>query len=212
VNSTAVRANVSSWFVLPEYRACAPLLVLRAIRQKGPTYVNISPADHTRPIIEAQGFRKGAEGVYAAIPAFGRAGHKARISVLSQEFHSGPHIDPQTLALMLDHQRFGCIAMWCETDAGAFPLVIRERRLRFGGLRAAQLIYTRSIQELEAAAGALGRFLLGRGIPILLAGSPEPLRGVPGRYFPNRLPIYLKGRETREPFDLAYTEAALLGL
>jgi hypothetical protein len=113
---------------------------------------------------------------------------------------------------MLDHQRFGCIAIWCETEAGAFPLVVRERRLRFRGLRAAQLVYTRSISELEAVAGALGRFLLGRGIPVLLAGSPKPLRGVPGRYFPNRLPIYLKGSETREPFDLAYTEAALLGL
>jgi hypothetical protein len=211
-NCAAVRANVSSWFVLPEYRTCAPLLVLRAIRQKGPTYANISPADHTRSIIEAQGFHKAAEGVHAAIPAFMRLRHRARISVLSHEFQSFPGIDPQTLALMLDHLRFGCIVVWCETEVGAFPIVMRERRLKFRGLRAAQLIYTQSIRDLEAAAGALGRFLLGRGIPLLLVGSSERLQGVPGRYFPNRLPIYLKGNETRDPFDLAYTEAALLGL
>ena len=51
------RCNLSSWYVEPSFRAYAPLLVSQALRHKHVTYLNVSPAPHTLPIIEAQGFR-----------------------------------------------------------------------------------------------------------------------------------------------------------
>lgn len=51
------RCNLSSWYVEPSFRAYAPLLVSQAQRHKHVTYLNVSPAPHTLPIIEAQGFR-----------------------------------------------------------------------------------------------------------------------------------------------------------
>ena len=53
-----VRCNLSSWYVSPPYRAYAPLLVSRALRHDEVTYVNVSPARHTWPILQAQGYRR----------------------------------------------------------------------------------------------------------------------------------------------------------
>lgn len=53
----APRCNLSSWYVEPAFRAYAPMLVSQALRHKDVTYVNVSPARHTWPIIEARAFR-----------------------------------------------------------------------------------------------------------------------------------------------------------
>ena len=43
-----IRCNVSSWYVEPAFRSFASLLVLRALKNKDVTYLNISPAPATR--------------------------------------------------------------------------------------------------------------------------------------------------------------------
>ena len=62
------RCNLSSWYVEPSFRAYAPLLVSQALRHKHVTYLNVSPAPHTLPIIEAQGFARYCDGVFVAVP------------------------------------------------------------------------------------------------------------------------------------------------
>src|SRR5215467_9837956 len=52
-----VRCNVSSWYVEPEYRCYAGLLVSQALRHKEVTYFNITPAPNTLPILATQGYR-----------------------------------------------------------------------------------------------------------------------------------------------------------
>ena len=52
----SLRCNVSSWYVVPEFRNLAPLLVLQGLRQRQATFINTSPADNTLTTIEAQGF------------------------------------------------------------------------------------------------------------------------------------------------------------
>ena len=72
------RCNLSSWYVEPAFRAYATLLVSHALGHKDVTYMNISPAPHTWPIIEAQGFSRYCDGVFVAVPMlnglFGGAG------------------------------------------------------------------------------------------------------------------------------------------
>ncbi len=46
-SAAAARCNISSWFVVPEFRALAPLLIHRALRHKQVTFINTSPADNT---------------------------------------------------------------------------------------------------------------------------------------------------------------------
>jgi hypothetical protein len=52
-----VRCSVSSWYVRPPFRGYAALLASRALRHRDVVYVNMTPAPHTRPILEAQGYR-----------------------------------------------------------------------------------------------------------------------------------------------------------
>src|SRR3569623_851186 len=62
---TAIHCNLSSWYVEPAYRNYAPLLTKIAQRHKHVTYLNISPAVWTWPIIETQGFRAYCRGFIA---------------------------------------------------------------------------------------------------------------------------------------------------
>jgi hypothetical protein len=207
-----VRGNVSSWYVQPAFRAYAPLLVLRAIRHPAATYVNVSPAPETPPIITAQGFRQFSHGVFAALPLLARRGAMpVRLLARAADWQAAG-VPPAALRLLTDHAAFGCISLWCQTGQDGQPLVVRRRRIKPGGIPCAQLIHCRSAEDLETLAAPLGRFLAPRGMPLLLVAGDRPLRGVPGRFFPDRLPMYCKGAETPRQGDLSYTEAALFGL
>jgi hypothetical protein len=67
-NTIATRCNFSSWYVDPSFRAYAPMMVSHALAHKNVTYLNVSSAPHTRPIIEAQGFLRYCDGVFIAVP------------------------------------------------------------------------------------------------------------------------------------------------
>ncbi|MDP9096377.1 MAG: hypothetical protein M3N26_07500, partial [Pseudomonadota bacterium] len=118
-HGSAVRVNVSSWFVQSGYRAFASLLVLRATANRAATYLNVSPADPTRSIIEAQGFNKVAQGVFAGVPSLAWPRHTARVSTTPREWEKSQSIDGQSFQLLMDHHRFGCLGLWCEADNGA---------------------------------------------------------------------------------------------
>ncbi len=205
-----LRGNVSSWHVRPAFRAYAPLLVLRAIRHAAARYLNVSPAPETLPIITAQGFRQFSRGVFAALPMLARSG-TARLHANAAQWRAAdiPHAD---LRLLSDHAAFGCLSLWCETRQGGQPLIFRRRRIKPGGIPCAHLIYCRSLEDLEAVAGPVGRYLALRGMPLMLVACDRALRGVPGRLFPDKLPMYFKGAESPRQGDLSYTEAALLGM
>ena len=59
-NGSTVRCNISSWCVDKEYRGYSLMLHMNSVQRKEVTYVNISPAAHTRKTIEAFGFRRFA--------------------------------------------------------------------------------------------------------------------------------------------------------
>jgi hypothetical protein len=208
----SIRGNVSSWYVMPEARTYAGLLVLRALRPRAASFINVSPAPWTPPIITAQGFKKFSAGIFAALPAFARRGSaNTRLNARPEEWSTMRGIGEADLRLLRDHDAFGCLGLWCETRDGGQPFVFRRRRIKPGGIPCAQLIYCRSLEDLEHHAGALGRFLTLRGMPLLLVPSDRALRGVPGRLFPQRLPIYFRGATAPRIGDLSYTEAALFG-
>ena len=205
-----LRGNVSSWHVRPAFRAYAPLLVLRAIRHPAATYLNVSPAPDTLPIIAAQGFRPFSRGMFAALPLLARTG-AARLRARPAQWQAAA-IPQADLRLLADHAAFGCLGLWCESGQGGQPLIFRRRRIKPGGIPCAQLIYCRSLEDLEAVAGPVGRFLALRGMPLMLVACDRTLRGVPGRLFPDRLPMYFKGAQAPRQGDLSYTEAALFGM
>jgi hypothetical protein len=68
----AVRANVSSWYVDEAFRGYAQLLVSQALKRKTVTYLNITAAPHTWPILPAQGYQRYSSGIFVALPALAR--------------------------------------------------------------------------------------------------------------------------------------------
>ena len=93
-----VRCNVSSWYVRPDFRAYAPLLVLRAIKNHAVTYVNVWPANYTLPTIETQGFTKAAGGLFAGVPALGRIRRDVNIMSRPEEWNRSKFISASRIA------------------------------------------------------------------------------------------------------------------
>jgi hypothetical protein len=210
--SHSVRCNVSSWFVKEPFRVFGGLLIARATRRKSATYMNIGPKLATVPTIQAQGFRLHSSGVFAALPQIGRKRSPSIRLAARPEDWAVASMSPGDRQVLTDHASFGCISLWCESENGAQPLVFRRRRIKPGGIPCAQLIYCRSPEGLEEVWGPVGRFLARRGMALTLVPANRPLRGVTGRYFPQKLPIYFKGEIEPRVGDLSYTEVALFGM
>jgi hypothetical protein len=207
-----VRCNVSSWYVDPDFRSYATLLVSHAIRHKNVTYLNISPAPHTRQIALAQGYQRYSDGVFLALPALSRS-QPDIIGARIVDAGAVPDVafDPMERDLLLEHAGYGCISFWCVTPERAHPFVFRRRRIkRF--LPCAQLIYCPDIDELVRHAGLIGRHLLRHAGPLMVMDANGPIPGLVGRYFDDTMPKYFKGPQPPRFGDLAYTEVALFGV
>jgi hypothetical protein len=203
----SVCCNLSSWYVKPQFNLYSSLLVLRATRHPDVTYVNVSPAPGTWRTIEAQGFRPFSVGVFAAPILAGYRANGGRALWVRPDRDELAAIPKSELRMMLDHHRFGCMSLWCE---GSY--VFRGRLVSPLKLPCAQLIYCPSLEELARHADRIGRALALRGLMFMLIACNERVRGLTGRFFPGKLPMYYKGGAAPRIGDLTYTEAAIFGL
>ena len=206
-DAVTTRCNVSSWYVETEFRSHAPLLISQAIKHKNVTYVNISPAMHTWPIVEAQGFARYSDGQFVAVPALSRSDGK----VIGIGTTPDAHFEPSELDLLSIHEDYGCRGLWCVTSDRAHPFVFMPRLVK-GVVPCAQLIYCRDIQDFVRCAGPIGRYLALRGRPFVIVDSNGPIPGLVGTYFDGKSPKYFKGPQRPSFGDLAYTEAVMFGL
>jgi len=205
------RCNLSSWYVEPGFRSYAPLLVSRALAHKEVTYLNISPAPHTWPIIEAQGFSRYNNGVFVAVPMlqglFGASG--ARIFEARQR--PAVSFEPFEQEILDQHAALGCISLWCATSERAYPFVFRPR-LAKNLVPYTQMIYCRQIEDFVRFAGPIGRFHALRGRPFVILDAAGQIPGLIGVFRPGRMPKYFKGPQRPRLGDLAYTEYAVMGV
>jgi hypothetical protein len=212
VNGTsAPRCNLSSWYVEPAFRTYAPLLVSQALRHKEVTYLNVSAAPHTWPIIEAQGFSRYSDGIFIALPALNRVHGGERIEVLDARTHTPAGADPFEQQILRQHAEHGCISLWCVSGGRAFPFVFRPRWVK-GVIPCAQLIYCRDIADFARFAGPLGRRLAWHGRPIVIVDANAAIAGLIGIFRRGSKPKYFKGPQRPRLGDLAYTEYAILGV
>lgn len=208
--SDRLRANVSSWYVEPAFRSYAPLLVSQALKLKQVSYLNISAARHTWPILEAQGYRRYSSGVFVAVPALRRASAGEMRLLAADRTPDAPH-EPFERDLLVEHAGYGCISFWCETRERAHPLVFRPRIVK-SVVPCAQLIYCRDVADVVRFAGPIGRFLARRGRPFVVIDANGPIEGLAGRYFDDTMPKFVRGPVTPRLGDLAHTETALFGM
>jgi hypothetical protein len=205
----AILCNLSSWYVEPAFRAYAPLLISAALRHRDVTFVNVSPAPHTIPIVEVQGFVRYSEGQYVAVPVLAPA---PGVEVRLQEGDEAPKAscDPVELELVRSHRTYGCVTLWAMTPDRAFPFVFLPRRVS-GVIPCAELVYCPSLAAFIRFARPIGRALLRRGRAFVLIDAPAPIAGLPGHFFAGKRRKYCRGAPPRIG-DLAYTEIPMFGL
>jgi hypothetical protein len=206
-----VRCNVACWYVLPRFRLYAPLLRMRAGRYSDATQINISPATATLQTIEAQGFHRFSAGSFVGLPALNVHPGNVKLGRLPRTAPDAGLLSLDESNILQDHERYGCVSLVCQAADGCYPFVFRRRAFKRFRVPGAQLLYCRDLEDFRRFAGPLGRFLALRGMPWVLVGTDGPIAGIPGKYFPGRLPMYFRGPDRPRPGDLIYTEAALFG-
>jgi hypothetical protein len=188
----ATRCNLSSWYVDPSFRAYAPLLVSQALRHKDVTYLNVSPAPHTRPIIKAQGFSCYCDGIFIAVPMLKGLFGGPAVEVFDAQRRPEVAFDPSDREVLLEHAAHGCISLWCATRERAYPFVFRPRLVKVG-VPCAQLIYCRDVGDFVRFAGPVGRVLARRGRPFVIIDANGPIPGLIGWFQPRQHAEILQG-------------------
>ena len=75
-------SNLSGWYVEPEFRSGATQLLRHALANKQCTFLNLYPAMHVRPIMEAFGFTRYSEGQILTPLALARNRRTTRVTIL----------------------------------------------------------------------------------------------------------------------------------
>jgi hypothetical protein len=208
-----IRCNLSSWYVAPAFRNYASMLTKIAQRHKDVTYINISPAIRTWPIIEAQRFQTYCRGLFVSVPALSRVTPRARIDIVTGDATAIAGLSAAEADLLTNHAGSGCLSLVCRTADGVFPFILLPMRIRRGwiALPAMQLIYCRDIADYVACAGAIGRHLLARGKPAVICDANGRIPGLFGFYTEARGRKYFKGPQPPRLGDLTDTELVIYG-
>jgi hypothetical protein len=211
---TTLHCNLSSWYVEPAFRNYAPMLTRIAQKHKEVTYLNISAATGTWPIIEAQGFNFYCSGLFFSIPALSRAGSGMIAETIGADVHSVEGLPEDEVELLARHARYGCLSLVCRTAEGAiFPFILLPMRIRRGYLAppVMQLIYCRDIGDYVQCAGTIGRLLIRHGKISVALDANGPIAGLAGIYSNWRGRKYFKGPHPPRLADLTDTELVLYG-
>jgi hypothetical protein len=207
---TRVRINPANWYVDPEYRGYAAMMTSRLRTYKQATYLNITPSPHTWPMLEALGYRRFCNGGFFALAALNRRSFTATVRRISADVEPGGGLSPAEAELLRAHAGFGCISVVCEWKKRRYPFVFLRRLIPWKGTHMphALLVYCRDFESYVQLAGPLGRFLLLRGMPLVLSDSNGPVPGLIGRYVEWGVK-FARGPHQPHLGDLSYTEWAM---
>jgi len=201
------RCNLSSWAIDPDYRQYAMQVDRAATRGKDVTYLNISPAEHTRKLISALGYVSLNEDTVLCAPWLSLP----RPGVGVTEWTADAPMEGYEAQLARDHAAWGWIVLVVTENGRSRPFVFQPKPLPGISRGAVQALYAPSTDDLARLAGPIGRALLKRGIWLLkLDGAAVP-KGITGRAFKGRSARWAKGPNPPHLNDLSYTELAIFG-
>jgi hypothetical protein len=211
---TTTCCNVSSWYVDPEFRNYAALFASMTQKRKDVSYFNVTPALPTWPILEAQGFRVYCRGLYFSFPVLSRNDRGMRVEAVTPDTASVAGLPDDELAMLKRHAGYGCLSLVCRTADEVIPFIFFPLRKRRGiiPLPALQLGFCREIADYVRCAGAIGRYLLWRGSPVIILDADGPVAGLAGVYSEARGRKYFRGPRQPRLGDLADTELAIYGM
>jgi hypothetical protein len=202
--------HLSSWCVDVSYRAMAPVLSIAATRRRDVTYINISPAAHTRRGIAAMGFERYSRGQMIFAPILSRRRTGARIVAWTPDSAATRSLPESEREILAHHVGFGCRAFIGVLDGAAYGFVTATTSALRGRVPCERVIYCRDTEVLATFAGAIGAHLAGRAALLCIVDANDRIDGLAGRFVADREPKYFKGPTRPALGDLAYSELALL--
>lgn len=163
--SGASMTNLSSWYVDDKHRWLALHMLKRVTSDPTRTYTDFSPSAETVKLNTALGFRTTTDAI-AAFPLpltaiFGRAGAK----VLPYSNRNAEALSDEDRALLVGHQRLGCLCGVLVVDGRYSPLIFIKMRRR--NLNVARLVYALDRRVMIDHGAAVARFLLRSGMMVL---------------------------------------------
>jgi hypothetical protein len=214
VNGTSsIRGNVASWYVEPAFRGYATMLTSHALARKNVTYLNITPAARTWPILEAQGYARYCSGQFLSLAALHGGPWFASVRAVSNDIPPGDDLSPFETQLLLAHASYGCFSVTCSAANRRYPFVFMRcwHRWKIGWLPYALVVYCRKLDDFIRFAGPLGRYLAWHGMPMVFIDSNGPIRGLLGTAI-DMGPKFFKGPYPPHLGDVAYTEQVMFGV
>lgn len=205
-----VRCNLSSWYVEPAYAAQGAMLIHYVLRHQDVTYINLSPAPHTQPIIERQGFRAFSRGLLLCAPSLARGREPVRLHRIRERVPPALAALPER-ELIEAHAAYGCTCLVVEAADGLHPFVFAPRRVLKRLVPTTHLIYCRSLADFVRFAGPLGRRLLLSGKPSVLVDVDGPVPGLVGRHISRHQNKYFRGPNPPRLGEIPYTEGVIFG-
>jgi hypothetical protein len=208
--SQYVLVNVSSWYVKPEFRWRAGMMLRAVVADPRHVYLDITPNEHVCRMLPIFGFKPmNTATTLAVLPALAlRSTHGAWVQPLRAD-HNLPAGAPP-MDMLLTHRELGCEPLLLQHDHGQTLFVYRRHRYR--RLPLARLTYVGSHAHLQRHLPVLARHLLGRGIPLLswdsrIDGPTHlPLVRKPGRSW------FARGDDFADHTDFIGTELCILGV
>jgi len=207
----AVFCNLSSWCVDVEHRSYSIMLHMAAVKRKDVTYLNISPAPHTRKTIERLGFRRYSEGQMIASPLLSPPRSGVRMIDFVADSAEAVRLTASERQMLADHAAMGCLPLIGLKDGEAHPFLFQSRMFLRERIPCAHLIYCRDLDDFVAFAHAIGRRLAKRRQLFCFIDAKARVSGLVGGYFADRRPRYYQGPTSPRLGDLAYTEVVLFG-
>lgn len=203
--------NISSWYVQRAFRGPpAKELYRHACRREGITYTNLSAAPHTLNTIRSLGFQLWTSGQMAAVGLRWHRSSLQRARILSSSDFRTSEICPAEAKLLADHDSYGCLTFWLDAPNQLCPFIFVRRRVR-GVIPCAQLVYCRELGDLIQHGLTISSWLMMRGFPLMLIDASASIKGLVGRYYPDKGGKYFKGPRPPMAHDHTYSEMVLLG-
>ena len=199
--------NLGSWCVAPSHRGRAAWkLCLHSTSEDSVTHTSLSSLPHVFSMIRRVGFKDWTAGQIAGI---GRCTAPDFSGIISVEDASLEEISPRELAVLRDHQEFGCIAFCVRIKDRLAPMIFLPRKVK-RIIPCAQLIYCKHLPDFLANSRAINLHLARRGYPLMIFDANGPAKEVLGQYYPGKAPKFFKGAKPRCDVDHTYSELVYL--
>ncbi len=201
--------NLSSWYIEPEFRQCALLMMKRLLSKDDAIFTNLSPTPSVMKIMNRCGFRSLNKGISLIfLPYHACIGRKGAEIV---EFRDVPNnaLSTHINKMLAHHAEFGAIAGAFLENNNWYPLLFSKSSRR--GAPGVQLLYCEDNTAMLRNLNAICRFLLKHRQTFLIVDIP--LQGeVPGMQYCDRGWKIALGESFENRTDYAGSELFLLNL